>query len=604
MYSATMGVYSSTGAVPYGAGTTGGPMSDTNYYGLHEFPWRTTSYDVENNEPNVLDSSPYTKLIPVIESQLKESAPYQMHLTYSSYNNYKDTANGNSANFPNDYIKKYRLSIEYDGTQDSTLSGSFIVAPNLILNDDGTQKYPTEDFHRMYIKMLIPKDMVSERVTAVILWRQGLGNKSHDGELHYKVGKKEFVVGQWNDDVINGIHYWEATIIDGASGGGTYDSATQTYSLAGDPPSGLKNEGDYQSWSGISEFHPETSLNYGISAVANDYLFVSDIGHIDISKGQYKVARSLKGKYSMFDWQDSIITLNDTVTALKGYSNKLYIFTKKQVIRVNPDELATEDILDGFGCGNSDAVVSTEYGMFFGDKSHAYVHDGSSIKIISYPIENDDFSGESNGWQDKITDTNFKTYFFSKTNLVAFVFEKTAPTKLIRQRHGAFTYHVLKQRWDYREFYLDGTSGLNTQPAMGELLFQSKIDDRIYYFSGPTNGIYTSDISTLISEWGGDSVDDNFSWVSKDMTMDADNVDKRFVKLKIQANRELNTTPTVYIDDVAVTLTSVATNEWRINQKGKKIKVKLSSSSSTVTPSNETTTIFSMGIIYRSTKVK
>ena len=137
-----------------------------------------------------------------------------------------------------------------------------------------------------------------------------------------------------------------------------------------------------------------------------------------------------------------------------------------------------------------------------------------------------------------------------------------------------------------------------------QFIYAVQIEDRIYYFSGPTNGIYTSDISTLISEWGGDSVDDNFSWVSKDMTMDADNVDKRFVKLKIQANRELNTTPTVYIDDVAVTLTSVATNEWRINQKGKKIKVKLSSSSSTVTPSNETTTIFSMGIIYRSTKVK
>ena len=88
------------------------------------------------------------------------------------------------------------------------------------------------------------------------------------------------------------------------------------------------------------------------------------------------------------------------------------------------------------------------------------------------------------------------------------------------------------------------------------------------------------------------------------MTMDADNIDKRFVKLKIEANRELNVTPTVYIDDVAVTLTSIKTNEWRINQKGKKMRIKLSSSSSTVTPANETTTIFSIGVIYRSTKVK
>lgn len=538
-----------------------------------------------SNEDN-LEANPYEG-IALIDSQYRESAISDAWLDFKFFDNWIDSTNGDLSNFPNDYIKKYKLSIEYDGTMESVLSSPFSMVPNELKGDDGSQLWPTQNFNRCRIIIKLPKEGLNPRATAIVLWRQGTSNRSNPGEFYQKVKEIQLTTtGGWKSILVDGINYIETEVIDG--------SETE----------GLTSNGDYSHWNGISENYPSPYLDYGIATVANDYLFVSDIGHLDIDKGEYKVARSLKGKFSMFDWQDSILTLNDTVTALKGYSNKLYIFTKKQIMRINPDELITEDVLDGFGCGNNNAVVTTEYGMFFGDKSHAYVHDGSSVQIISYPIETDDFSGESNGWQDKITDTNFKTYFFSKTNLVAFVFEKTAPSKSVRQEHGAFTYHVLKKRWDYREFYLDGTSGLNSQPAMGELLFQSKINDRIYYFSGPTNGIYTSDISTLISEWGGDSVDDNFSWMSKDMTMDADNIDKRFVKLKIEANRELNVTPTVYIDDVAVTLTSIKTNEWRINQKGKKMRIKLSSSSSTVTPANETTTIFSIGVIYRSTKVK
>ena len=138
----------------------------------------------------------------------------------------------------------------------------------------------------------------------------------------------------------------------------------------------------------------------------------------------------------------------------------------------------------------------------------------------------------------------------------------------------------------------------------GLLKLNHKLEDKIYYFSGPSTSGGSSILSTIMSEMAGGDNDGYFSWTSKDLTMDSDNVDKKFVKLKIEASEALSVTPTVYIDDSIVTLTSSGTNEWKINKKGKKLRFKLSSGSDNVIPANEDTIIYSIGIIYRTTKVK
>ena len=110
--------------------------------------------------------------------------------------------------------------------------------------------------------------------------------------------------------------------------------------------------------------------------------------------------------------------------------------------------------------------------------------------------------------------------------------------------------------------------------------------------------------NTVIAEWEGGSYDGDFTWISKDLTFDVDTIDKRFIKLKIEASKTLVTTPIVYIDGTSVTLTSSGTNEWRINQKGKKMQIKLSSASGDVVPANSNTIIYSIGVVFRTTKVK
>jgi hypothetical protein len=93
--------------------------------------------------------------------------------------------------------------------------------------------------------------------------------------------------------------------------------------------------------------------------------------------------------------------------------------------------------------------------------------------------------------------------------------------------------------------------------------------------------------------------------------MGSDNTDKRFLKLKIQASGTLPDTPVVKIDGLTNTLTSSGTNEWKINAnsgtgasvKGKKIQVQMGTAAQGG-EHNINTIIYSIGIIYRTLKLK
>ena len=90
--------------------------------------------------------------------------------------------------------------------------------------------------------------------------------------------------------------------------------------------------------------------------------------------------------------------------------------------------------------------------------------------------------------------------------------------------------------------------------------------------------------------------------------MGQDTVDKKFIKLKIEASQPLLTAPKVYIDELEATLVSSGTNEWKIKEnnstgakkKGKKIQIRIGDD----TPVNPNISIYSIGIIFRGGKPK
>ena len=144
----------------------------------------------------------------------------------------------------------------------------------------------------------------------------------------------------------------------------------------------------------------------------------------------------------------------------------------------------------------------------------------------------------------------------------------------------------------------------------------TKIDEDDFYFtkaySAEDSGTFLLEtprlVGSLVAEFGGGTYDGQFTWYSKEFTMGQDTVDKKFIKLKIEASQPLITNPKVYVDGLEATLTSSGTNEWKIkkndstgaSKKGKKIQVKIGDG----TPVNPNIRINSIGIIYRSGKPK
>ena len=503
---------------------------------------------------------------------------------------FPDEVETGSVNYPNAVKRHYKVSFEYDGVQESPLcSDVYSYAPENSFNEDGTAF--TDDCKSITVKITISQN-ISKRVSALILYRRGGEEEDTTGMSYVKVKRVP----------LNSSYLWKKV----SSTGGTYKWVTQLKDE-------LNDMGTYSSLNNnISESLISTNLNYELSATDGKHLFVSNVHSALIANKESTIVRSLPGKFSVFDSLDltNRVSISGRVTAMAYFNRSIYAFTLNSVYRINPDQMIVEDVLEGFGCGNKDGVVVTEYGMFFADKNHVYQHDGTSAKIISYPIETDDYSTIGAGWQSLITDDNFKTYFFPKENIVSFVFN-TSPDTFANSL--AFTYHILKQRWDFRGFQVEKSSTVYGQHIRNDVMIISKISGKVYYFSGPHTNTGISNPYVKVCEMGGGTHEGYFAWHSKDFTMGMDSNDKRFLKIKIQASAALSTTPFVYVDGLLATLESAGTNEWKIRknagtgavQKGKKVSIKLASASDDLDGlTNENIEIYSIAILYRDLKVK
>ena len=473
--------------------------------------------------------------------------------------------------FPKQTFRWYKISFEYDGFQDSPLT-----------NVDYIYYDEDDDYASIDVEIIIPPE-VPPRATRLALWRR------NEAGTFYKLIKSIRL------DSIN----WKPGKLSGK------DILTKTVRDRGFDSQGE----DYQVRAGISQFIKNTSVNYGLSAKMNDYLFVADVSHVDISeRGKSTIIRSQRGRFSQFDVNSNKMTLSEDVKALMGFNGRLYVFTNNSIIRINPETFVEEDVLDGYGCTHKDAVVVTEYGMYFADKNHIYHHDGTTAKILSNPIDSDDFSGKSISWSDMASTGTFKALFMPKTNQVGFAVDYLDSTSTYTNTY-IWSYNILKQRWDLKKLFQQSLSVYGK--ASNLTFFNTLSDGSMYTFSNPLN----LEDHNFCMVWELESgTTDGYQWFSKKFSMDQDTIVKRFIKIKVEADGLIDT-PVVEIDGSPVTITSVGissgagTYEYKIagaNKKGKTIQIKWGDG--TVDGTDDVTnvgrTIFSIGIIYRLGKIK
>ena len=476
--------------------------------------------------------------------------------------------------FPSETFKWYKISYEYDGFQDSPLSGS-----DFVYYDNAT------DYSSLEVNISISSDIPS-RVTRVNVWRR------NDANAFYKLIKSLKVnVGSWASHSIGGKSFFSKSFLD----------------------KGVVSEGQsYETYSNMSSFIMYTGMNYRISTSSSDYLFVADVSHPNIKeKGKSTIARSQKGNFSQFDAVSgsNVMTLRDKITALATFQGRVFAFTNNSTIRINPEEFIEEDVLVGFGCSHKDAVVVTEYGMFYADNNHIYLHDGNSAKIISFSIDSDDYSEKNISWSDMAASGTFKAIFMPKTNQVGFAVDYLDSTETYTGTY-IWCYHILKQRWDLKKVW----RGYIESKTVNLTFFNTLLDGSLYTFTEPLGVANYNYCMALAVDYDVPTIPGTFQWFSKKFSMENDTTVKRFIKIKIEADATI-AEPSVFIDDNLVTLTSTGavsgagTYEYKIagaSKKGKNIQIKWGDG--TVDGGgdfkNSAATIFSIGIIYRPGKVK
>ena len=127
---------------------------------------------------------------------------------------------------------------------------------------------------------------------------------------------------------------------------------------------------------------------YALSAQLNNQHYIGKCwheGYVDDATSYIFVSKV--GKFDVFDWLVDFIKLPTVPTALTSFSGRIYAFDELNTYRIRGgNELFIEDIFEGVGCLNDDAVVSTDFGMFLADNKNIYMHNGRSAEPIGEAI--------------------------------------------------------------------------------------------------------------------------------------------------------------------------------------------------------------------------
>ena len=258
----------------------------------------------------------------------------------------------------------------------------------------------------------------------------------------------------------------------------------------------------------------------------------------------------------MFDWLVDFIKLPTVPTALTSFAGRVYAFDELNSYRMRGSAggqgLYIEDIFEGVGCLNDDAVVSTDFGMFFADNKNIYQHNGKSAEPIGEAIVRGD---STYSWQNRDKDYHTRAMYDATRRSVYFTFKAGS-------NYYAWAWNIPRKRWDMLSFAdAEGTS----QPK------------GFYVLNDTSLNIGTG--SAIVNFLGG-ATKRLWTWVSKDLTMGNDTQQKSIKKLllpsRIKANYSINSSKPSAGSQVSDTQTR-GTYRLDVNQKATNLKVRLDS---------------------------
>ena len=428
------------------------------------------------------------------------------------------SATGSVVNFPANASIRYKVSLLYDGFQESPLGKYFFD------KDMGSSNREALNITLKVNAATINK--LSKRVTHIILYR-----KNSVSELYRMVKQVSLEPEFWIKSGDEWTHKFE-------------DS---------------KKLGSYEANTGISETIRDTSIHYQISCISNDMLFIGNCYQPKIEeeieyKGDTKryIFRSKPGNFSQFDWTTDYLILDTIPTAMASFAGRVYIFDRRNTYVIDPNTMTILDKFEGVGCLSSKTISVTEFGMCFADKNNVYLHDSSLPKPIGTNILSlVTYEGYSIGYQDAVTESENSTppiepliFFDGASHSFIIALRGVCASTCNKNVSRAWAYNLVRNRWDYWEI------------PRAETIIQ-----------GRDNDLLVSDKNFIFNYKGATDYDQYRSWEFRTKKLNITNQlnSKRFHRINLQGSPCLGTITNpanktnddlcVYVDGEIQTLT-------------------------------------------------
>jgi hypothetical protein len=371
----------------------------------------------------------------------------------------------NSGELVADYRYFYKFSLLYDGYQETPLS-----VESYATNQGNNAHNATNTI------TINEKTQIPDRASHLKVYRAeaSAGANATEPESLYRLVKTIALNKNWT---VSGDNAYTQPITDKGTKGASFEAD-----------------------SGLSETLEATLPNYAVSAQLNNVHYIGKCQHTGyIDDASSYIFASKTGKFDVFDWVVDFVKLPTVPTALIGFSGRLYAFDETNTYKVvGSPGLYIEDIFEGVGCLNDDAIVSTDYGMFFADNQNLYWHNGQVAEPIGEAIAR----GSDTSWQNRDTDYHTRALYDAKRRSVYFTFKKGS-------NYYAWAWNIPRKRWDLLSF---GDTEGTTQPKGNYLMADGSIN--------VSNG------SGIVKFLGHASTKRTWTWISKNLTMGNDTQEK------------------------------------------------------------------------------
>jgi hypothetical protein len=288
----------------------------------------------------------------------------------------------------------------------------------------------------------------------------------------------------------------------------------------------------FEAESELPESLTATLPHYAVSTQLNNQHYIGKChheGYVDDASSYIFVSKV--GKFDVFDWVTDFIKLPTIPTALVSFAGRVFAFDQSNTYRIRGgNDLYIEDIFEGVGCLNDDAIVSTDFGLFFADDNNIYQHNGQSAEPIGEAI----VRGSTYAWQNRDKTYHTRAMYDAERRSVYFTFKSG-------NNYYAWAWNIPRKRWDMLSF----TDTESTTIPKG---FYIKNDNTLNISNG--NGIVPFLQGNTKRIW---------TWVSKDLTMGNDTQQKNIKTLlsptRIKINYSTNSSQPSAGSQVANTVT-------------------------------------------------